>query len=351
MGDLRTSGSRGLHLRSLRQQQPEALELLISLPAAAEIVSVEGTVEALQIWFRGPRALGDFLVQWCECIPQPREHSIRTLAPRSTYVAIVPDDILAVQELHMAGEGMDSGSVCAGCAHPGVSPIVVSAVNQPHGNPNRAVRFFCRHCCSVSSDVELAPLPPCPIPWNVFKDMRRIPPDLKPLICGDVDLETLQAVTWKLYHDLSVGSDGSPREIYKYAPLVFLERLRAAINAYTRGETPSVAAHEWTGAQCTFIPKIPAPWLVTDHRPIASECTKFIITTTIYNNRLKQASEDYRLLDEAGEGFRKYRSARRQLSKLRAILDQLTKNKSQAVVLYLDIKILDSRMPSRLQRY
>jgi hypothetical protein len=57
----------------------------------------------------------------------------------------------------MAGEGMDSGSVCAGCAKPGVSPIVVSALNQLHGNPNRAVRFFCHHCCTVRSDVELAP--------------------------------------------------------------------------------------------------------------------------------------------------------------------------------------------------
>jgi len=103
----------------------------------------------LQIWFRGPRALGDFLVQWCACASPLKGQSIRTLAPQSTYVAIVPDDILAVQELHMASEGMDSGSICAGCAKPGVTPIVVSARNQAHGNPNRAVRFFCHHCCSV----------------------------------------------------------------------------------------------------------------------------------------------------------------------------------------------------------
>ena len=77
---------------------------------------------------------------------------------------------------------------------------------------------------------------------------------------------------------------------------------------------------------------------MTDHHPIASECTKFIITTTIYNNRLKQGAEDHQLLDEAGEGFRKYRSTRRQLSKLRAMLDQLSKDKSQAVIVYLDIK-------------
>ena len=51
------------------EQQSEALERLTSLPAAAEVVSVEGTDKALQIWFRGPRALGDFLVQWCNSVP------------------------------------------------------------------------------------------------------------------------------------------------------------------------------------------------------------------------------------------------------------------------------------------
>ena len=328
----------GVRISTPCEQQSEVLGFMKTLPAVAEAVSVEGNDTALQVWFRGPRALGDFIIQWCADASPFSEQSIRTMAPQSTYVAIVPDDILAVQELHMAGEGMDSGSICAGCAKPGVTPIVVSAKNQPHGNPNRAVRFFCHHCCSVHDDVHLAPLPPCPIPWNVFKDMRKIPPGLRPLICGDVDHETLQATVRRMFNGLGVGSDGIPREFYKYGPLVFLELLRAAINAYTRGETPTVGAHEWMGALCTFIPKIPAPWLVTDHRPIASECTKFIIATTIYNNRLKQGSEDYQLLDEAGEGFRKYRSTRRQLSKLRAMLDQLSKNKSQAVILYLDIK-------------
>ena len=328
----------GICITASSEQHLHILAFLLSLPGTVDIVCVEGAAQALQIWFRGPRALGDLLVQWCASESEFRKLPVRPLVPQNTYVAIVTDDILAVQELHMAQEGMDSGSVCAGCAAPGVTPITTSAIDQPHGNPNRAVRFFCCRCCSVYDDVGLAPMPPCPIPWNVYKDMRKIPSDLQPLIRRDVDMETLQALVRRLYNGLSVGCDGIPREFYKYGPMVLLEHLRAAINAYTRGEEPTVAAHEWMGALCGLIPKVPAPLLMTDQRPVASECTKFIITTTIYNDRLKQTAEDHQLLDDAGEGFRRYRSTRRQLSKLRAILDQLSRNKSKAVVLYLDIK-------------
>ncbi|NBO66976.1 MAG: hypothetical protein EBU88_19385, partial [Acidobacteria bacterium] len=48
--------------------------------------------------------------------------------------------------------------------------------------------------------------------------------------------------------------------------------------------------------------------------------------------------EDYCLIDDVQEGFRRNRSTRRQLTKLRTILEQHSKDKSQSVVLYLDIK-------------
>ena len=77
---------------------------------------------------------------------------------------------------------------------------------------------------------------------------------------------------------------------------------------------------------------------MTDQRPIASECTKYIIATTVINTRLDQVTEDYCLIDDVQEGFRRNRSTRRQLTKLRTILEQHSKDKSQSVVLYLDIK-------------
>jgi hypothetical protein len=63
-----------------------------------------------------------------------------------------------------------------------------------------------------------------------------MPQCLKPLIYGNLDPETLQALVRKLYHDLSVGNDGISREFYKYGPLVLLECLRAATEEYIRCE-------------------------------------------------------------------------------------------------------------------
>ena len=109
----------GICITASSEQHLHILAFLLSLPGTVDIVCVEGAAQALQIWFRGPRALGDLLVQWCASESEFHKLPVRPLVPQNTYVAIVTDDILAVQELHMAQEGMDSGSVCAGCAAPG----------------------------------------------------------------------------------------------------------------------------------------------------------------------------------------------------------------------------------------
>ena len=319
-------------------QHQALLTYLHTLPEAADIIRVEGTNQALAVWFRGPRALGDFLSKWCMADHPFGDITVRTLKPPRTYVAIVPDDILAVQELHMASEGMDTESICLTCRTPGVQPISTSALKQACGNPKRAVRFFCAKCCSVRDDVDLTPLSPCPIPWNVWKDMRKIPKGLAPLICRLIDFDTLEAVVSRLRNGKSTGCDGIPREFYKYGPKLLLELLRSAINAYLEGAQPAEYAHEWEGAMCGLIAKVPTALWMTDQRPIAAECTKFIISTTILNDRLNRAVEDYQLLDDAQEGFRRHRSTRRQLSKLQGLLAQQRDSKSQSVVLFLDIK-------------
>jgi hypothetical protein len=189
-------------------RHPAVLEYLRLMPEMAAAVSIEGRRESLNIWFHGPRALGDFLVRWCAQAPPFGQVAIRTLAPPTTYVAIVPDDMLAVQELHLAREGMDSESICCNCRASVVQPIVTSATSQKCGNPRRAVRFFCHHCCSVNDDVELAPLPPCPIPWNVWTNMRKIPEGSAPLICHDISYDTLEACVRRLPNGKSPGCDG-----------------------------------------------------------------------------------------------------------------------------------------------
>jgi len=90
------------------------LTYLDTLPEASGITKIEGTGQALAVWFRGPRALGDFLLKWCTSEHSFKEVKVCTLKPAQTYIAIVPDDILAIQELHMASEGMDTESTCVG---------------------------------------------------------------------------------------------------------------------------------------------------------------------------------------------------------------------------------------------
>jgi ribonuclease HI len=330
--------SLGISFHLSRENPAPLLAYLLALPETEGVVSVEGADSTLKIWFRGPRQMGDFIASWCSLTPPFDKPIVHTMVPSQTYVAIIPDDILAVQELHLAGEGMDSESICPSCQKTGIQPIVTSATAQPFGNPKRAVRFFCPHCSSVHDDVTLAQLPPCPIPWQVWKDMRKIPSGNAPLICRQVDMDTLETIVRRLSNDLSMGIDGIPREFYKYGPLVFLEFLRSAINAYMNGMSPTTGVHEWQGAIFSLISKTLAPLSMHDQRPIASECTKYSIFTTVVNSLLDQATEDHCLIDDAQEGFRRHRSTRRQLSKLRTILEQHSKEKSQSVVLYLDIK-------------
>ena len=101
----------GISLEVQPKQHQTLLSYLNALPEASGIVKIEGTGQALVVWFRGPRALGDFLLRWCTTDHPFKEANVHTLKPGQTYIAIVPDDILAVQELHMASEGMDTESM------------------------------------------------------------------------------------------------------------------------------------------------------------------------------------------------------------------------------------------------
>ncbi len=107
--------------------------------------------------------LGEILAQWCVSKNDLNIAKIRTLSPPPHYIAVDPDDMLAIQdhEWHMANEGLDTESICPRCRSTGIQPITTTADHQPCGNPQRAVRLFCAKYLSVHDEVAHKPLPPC----------------------------------------------------------------------------------------------------------------------------------------------------------------------------------------------
>jgi hypothetical protein len=315
----------------------EALAHFKRMSAANMVVQVAKSSAELQLWFRGPRQAGDFLAQWCADAHAFRSIKIHALPPPDHYVATVPDDMLAVQEWHMANEGLDTGSVCKQCQSPGIQPITTTAKHQSCGNPDRAVRFFCAKCQSVHSEVGLKPLAPCPLPLSVLQAVRTVPAGTLAQISRLIDYDTLEACVRALLTGKSVGTDGIPREFYKYAPRLFLELLRAAINSYLTGKRPTAYGHEWMGAIVTFIAKQLSALQVTEFRPVASICTKFVVFLNIIAKRLERFTEEQGLLEDAQEAFRRNRSTTRQLCKLQCLLDAQRRTQSLSVMLYLDL--------------
>jgi hypothetical protein len=153
-----------------------------------------------------------------------------------------------------------------------------------------------------------------------------------------IDFETLEQCVCKLRNGKATGVDGIPREFYKYGPQNLLELLWAALNAYLRGEMPSVCAHEWLGAIVGYIPKKLSALLITEFRPVASICSKFMIFLKLIDIWLDHFTEDYGLIDDAREGFRKSRSTKRQLANMHCMLaDQRGEKDDISVLLYFDI--------------
>ena len=179
------------------------LDVLTKLPEAGAVVKLLGTSYGLQAWFRGPQSLGSFLVSWCGH-EHTQDIAIVMLYPQSTFVAITPDDMLAVQELHLASEGMDTVSICPTCKGREIQPISTSEKCQRYGNPNRAIRFCCARYQKVVDEVELPPPAECPVPLEVWKSLRKIPPGTAPLL-SSVEFNTVLVIVRRLVKgDLAV---------------------------------------------------------------------------------------------------------------------------------------------------
>jgi hypothetical protein len=163
--------------------------------------------------------------------------------------------MLAVQEWHMASEGLDTLSICPRCSSKDLHVLSTGARTQCFGNPQRAVRYFCSQCQTIHNQVAAAPLPPCPLPAEVLNSLRKIPEGSLPLLSRPVDFDTVEQTARSQELDKSPGADEFPRELYKYCVQPLLVLLWRAINAYLRGDIPSVCAHEWLGAIASSIPK------------------------------------------------------------------------------------------------
>ena len=95
-------------------QQLALLEFRKGIHEADTIVHLSGDEQGVSIWFSGPHQAGDFFVCWKSIADPVTSALIWPLQPPGQYVAIRPDDMLLVQEGHMASEGMDTYSVCPG---------------------------------------------------------------------------------------------------------------------------------------------------------------------------------------------------------------------------------------------
>jgi hypothetical protein len=78
---------------------------------------------------------------------------------------------------------------------------------------------------------------------------------------------------------------------------------------------------------------------MTEFRPVTCICTKYYLLLSIVAERTSHAGEDWGLLDNAQEGFRRNRCTKRQLGKLHSMFaEQRRRKQGLSVVLYLDIK-------------
>ena len=200
------------------------------------------------------------------------------------------------------------------------------------------IRFLCTQCRKVVDQVELPPLPACPIPPDVWSSLRKIPLGTSPLLARPLDYDTLVSIVQQLIEGKCPGCDGFPREFYKYAPQQLLMLLLSAINAFIEGQDPTVHPEEWLGALVTLLPKLLGSIRITDYRPIGKPCSKFVVFSKAVDHNFRRALEDYKIVAEEQEGFRAHRSTKRQITKLQCLLRRARERNTISVRLYLDIK-------------
>ncbi len=98
-----------------------------------------------------------------------------------------------------------------------------------------------------------------------------------------------------------------------------------------------VKLREWEGSILSLIPRIRGAVEVKGNRPIARLCTKCITAYAAPSLRFRQVMEEYQLITDAQEGFRKNRSTKRQLAKLKWMGEDQQQRRYIVVQLDMDL--------------
>ena len=321
-------------------QQVELMPLLADLGVMGRAVSgvcrIARTSEGLQLWFTGPRLLGDFLLQWCTLQPRKRI-PVTILRKPDPFLAVCPDDIIAVQELYLSEEGMSRAALCPECRSPGLVPVATSAEAQSRGSPYRAVRFWCQRCHNIHDEPAHGPPPKCPIPQDVWASLRKFPDDMPPFLSRPMDRAAVRNRARKLPTGHAPGSDGKPYEYIKFGPEELLEYVLSAANAFLSRSHP--LPMEWLGALLSLAPKSPGAVTMKGLCPLSNIITSYKFCTAEVTDRMLRTFEEYGVLQESQEGARRGRGAKRQVLKLQQIFDIAKRGKMKIAVTYFDFNI------------
>ena len=325
---------------AIETQLAEVTSLLADLGAMGSAVSgvcrVARTSEGLQLWFTGPRLLGDFLLKWCT-LQTGRRAPVTILRRPDPFLAVCPDDIAAVQELYLSEEGMSRAALCPECRGSGLVPVVTSAEAQCRGSPYRAVRFWCQRCHSIHDEPVNGPPPKCPIPPEVWAALRKFPGDMPPFLSRPMDRAAVRNRARKLPTGRAPGSDGKPYEYIKLGPEELLEFVLPAANAFLSRSHPLPTA--WLGALLSLAPKSPGAVTMKGLRPLSNIITSVKFCTAEVAERMSRTFEEYGVLQEPQEGARRGRGAKRQVLKLQQIYEIAKRGKLKIAALYVDYNI------------
>ena len=316
---------------------PAILEHLRAMASTRELQAVAGSNHHLELWFRGPRPLGNFLVEWSSELPGRVGRRIHLLDAPEDFVAVIPDDMLAMQELCLARQGMAPTAQCPTCGSQAIQPVVTAApVPQQRGCPWRTVRYFCTGCQIVVDKVGYGADPPCPIPEEFWASLKKFPDDMQPFLSRPMDLTSLRARLRKLPKGRAAGRDGVPYEYLKFGPGLLHGYLLAAANAFFSGS--HALPHTWLGGVVTMIPKVQGATAMKNFRPIANLLTAYKFCTAEVTNRMMRTFEEYGVWHGSQEGARRKRGTRRQIYKLIQILEEGKREQTVVVVAQLDFK-------------
>ena len=90
-----------------------------------------------------------------------------------------------------------------------------------------------------------------------------------------------------------------------------------------------------------LVPKILGALEITDNRPIVRLCAQLLVFLKTLSKNLYRDMEDYKLVDNVQEGIRRFRSTKRQLSKINGVLAGQRRRKTGLSVILYWLRIIE----------